>query len=129
MPHRYALDDDTFARIAPHLPGKVGDRGRTANDNRRFLDAVVFMARNGGPWRDLPERFGRWNSVWRRFDRWSQRGVWTRLFAAFQDPDLDWLLIDSTSIRAHADGTGALKRGTRPPRRSGERRSAGAAAG
>ena len=125
---RYALDDATFARLAPHLPGKPGDRGRTATDNRRFLDAVVFMARNGGPWRDLPERFGPWNSAWRRFDRWSRRGVWQRLFEAFQDPDLDWLLLDSTSVRVHQHAAGARKRGARPKRSPSGKRS-GAAVG
>lgn len=113
---RYALDDATYARLSPHLPGKAGDRGRTAADNRRFLDAVVFIARNGGPWRDLPEHFGRWNSIYRRFDRWSRAGVWHRLFEHLQDPDLDWLLLDSTSIRAHQHAAGARKRGIRRKR-------------
>lgn len=113
---RYALDDATYARLAPLLPGKAGDRGRTAADNRRFLDAIVFIARNGGPWRDLPEHFGRWNSIYRRFDRWSRAGVWQRLFEHLQDPDLDWLLLDSTSIRAHQHAAGARKRGSRPKR-------------
>ncbi|MEM8600450.1 MAG: transposase [Bacteroidota bacterium] len=75
-----------------------------------FLDAVNYIARNGGPWRDLPKRYGKWNSVWRRFDRWSRKGIWQRLFDHFQDPDLEWLLLDSTSVRAHQHAAGAQKR-------------------
>jgi transposase len=64
------------------------------------------------PWRDLPERFGNWNSVWRRFDRWAKKGTWQRLFAALQDPDLEWLILDSTIIRAHPHAAGAKKKRT-----------------
>lgn len=108
---RHTLSDDQFDRIAPLLPGKEGDRGRTALSNRLFLDAVLFVANNGGRWRDLPERFGKWNSVFQRFNRWSKKGVWARLFSAVQDPDLEWLMIDSTIMRAHQDAARGRKRG------------------
>lgn len=113
---RYEISDADYQRLAPLLPGRDGTRGRSGTDNRRFLNALVFMARNGGPWRDLPPTLGHWNTVWRRFDRWSRAGVWQRLFDTFQDPDLDWLLIDTTSIRAHQHAAGARKRGIRPSR-------------
>jgi transposase len=119
---RYALADADWDRLAPLLPGRPGTRGRSGDDNRRFLHAVNWMARNGGPWRDLPPELGRWNTVWRRFDRWSRGGVWQRLFDAFQDPDLDWLLLDSTTARAHQHAAGARKGGSRrstPPRGRG----------
>ena len=58
-----------------------------------------------GPWRELPERFGNWNSAWRRVDRRARKGVWARPFEALQDPDLEWLILDSTVIRAHPCGT------------------------
>ena len=107
----HTLTDQQFARIAPLLPGKPGDRGRTARDNRLFLEAVLFVANNGGRWRDLPERFGKWNSVFVRFNRWSKKGVWQRLFEAVQDPDLEWLMVDSTILRAHQDASRGRKRG------------------
>ena len=88
-------------RIPPLLPGKEGDVGRTAQDNRQFINGVLWIARSGAPWRDLPERYGNWNSVFQRFRRWSVKGVWQQAFDALQEPDLDWLLIDSTMIRAH----------------------------
>jgi putative transposase len=83
----------------------------TAKDNRLFVDAVLWIGKTGGPWRDLPERFGKSNSVWRRFDRWSTKGVWHRVFEALKDPDLEWLILDSTVIRAHQHAAGAVKKG------------------
>ena len=79
---RHAVTDDEWDRIRGLLP-TAGPR----NDARRFVDAVVYVARTGVPWRDLPDRFGKWNTVWRRFDRWSRTGVWVRVFDALQDPD------------------------------------------
>ena len=76
---RSILSDEQFERVAPHLPGKVGDPGRTAN-NRLFLEAVFWIARTGAPWRDLEPRFGLWNSVYRRFRRWAEKGVFESLF-------------------------------------------------
>lgn len=119
---RYAISDRTWDALAPLLPGRAGTSGRNARDNRLFLDAVVWILRNGGPWRDLPERFGNWNSAWRRFDRWSKNGVWLRLFEATQEGDLEWVMIDSTTVRAHQHAAGAQKRGIRPtspPREKG----------
>src|SRR5512134_3378078 len=58
---RMVLRDEQWERIAPGLPGKAGDSGRSAADNRLFLEAVLWMARVGAPWRDLPEFFGNWN--------------------------------------------------------------------
>lgn len=83
-------------------------------DNRLFFDAVLWVARTGVPWRDLPERFGRWNSVWRRFDRWAKKGIWRAVFEVWQDPDVEWLILDSTVIRAHPCAAGAPKKRTAP---------------
>ena len=126
---RYAISDADWERLAPLLPGRPGTPGRSGDDNRRFLNAVNWVARNGGPWRDLPPALGNWNSVWKRFDRWAKRGVWQRLFEHFRDPDLDWLLLDSTSVRAHQHAAGARKRGSRPSGPPNARRSGVAAAG
>jgi transposase len=104
---RHAISDADWDRIK----GLVPHRG-PKNDTRRFVDAVLFVARTGIPWRDLPERFGHWNAVWRRFDRWSQAGVWKNVFDALQDPDLEWLILDSTVIRAHPCAAGAKKKPT-----------------
>ena len=112
---RHEIKDEDWVRIRDLLPGKAGDPGVTAKDNRLFVDAVLWIAKTGAPWRDLPERFGNWNSAWKRFDRWAKKGVWERVFLALQDPDLEWLLFDSTVVRAHQHAAGA-KGGNRPRR-------------
>jgi putative transposase len=106
--------------MEPHLPGKRGDPGRTGADNRLFLEAVLWLARTGSPWRDLPEFFGNWNSAFVRFSRWSKGGVRDRLFAAMvDDPDFDYVMIDSTIVRAHQHAAG--KKGGLKLVRSGAR--------
>ena len=120
---RHAIPDDDWARVAPLLPTRGPD-----GDKRRFVDAVLYVARTGIPWRDLPARFGNWNSTWRRFDRWPRKGVRARVFEALQDPDLEWLILDSTVIRAHPRAAGAPKRATAPAARP-SRPSAAAGAG
>ena len=74
-----------------------------------MLNGILWRLNTGAPWRDLPERFGNWNNVWRRFDRWSRKGVWRKVFEALQDPDLEWLILDSTIVRAHPHAAGAKK--------------------
>ena len=105
---RDILSDAQWAQIAPLLPGKPGDPGRSGADNRLFLEAVLWMARTGAPWRDLHARFGRWNSVFRRFRRWAQNGVFESLFNALSDdPDFEYVMIDGTIVRVHQHGAGA----------------------
>lgn len=107
---RMNLRNDQWERIAHLLPGKEGDRGRTAADNRFFVEAVLWMARSGAPWRDLPEEFGSWNSVYKRFARWQEQGVWQRVFAELaEDADFEEVFIDSTVIRVHQHAAGAQK--------------------
>jgi transposase len=118
MPHRHAISDTQWERIKDLLPGKPGDPGVTAKDNRLFIDAVLWIAKTGAPWRDLPERFGNWYNVWKRLSRWAKKGVWERVFTLLQDPDLEWLILDSTVIRAHQHAAGAPKKtAVRPPKR------------
>ncbi len=108
---RYALRDDQWERIKAQLPGKSGDRGRTASDNRLFVEAVLYRYRAGIPWRDLPERFGDFRVVHTRHMRWSKSGVWARLFKHLsQDADNEYAMIDSTIVRAHQHAAGARGR-------------------
>lgn len=108
MKRRHELTDEQWMRIESLLPGREGDPGRSGEDNRRFVNAVIWIARTGAPWRDLPERFGNWNSVYKRFNRWCERGVWQRLLEALKgDLDLEHLLLDSTIVRAHQHAAGA----------------------
>jgi transposase len=106
---RHAISDEHWDRIKDFLPGQKGDPGVTAKDNRLFVDAVWWIAKTGAQWRDLPERFGKWSSVWKRFDRWARKGIWDRIFRELRDPDLEWLILDSSVIRAHQHAAGAKK--------------------
>lgn len=108
---RKILRDDQYARIENMLPGKASDVGVTAKDNRLFVEAVLWMARTGCPWRDLPASFGAWNSVYQRFARWSKHGVWHRVFAELaKDADFEEVFLDSTIVRAHQHAAGAPKK-------------------
>ena len=99
---RLVLSDDAWERMAPLIIGRPDQKGSTGRDNRMFVEGVLWIVRTGSPWRDLPEAFGEWNSVFRRFSRWSQKGVWLRIFEAMaDDPDFEYLIVDSTIIRAH----------------------------
>jgi transposase len=107
---RHAISDDNWDRIKDLLPGRPGQTGWIAADNRLFIDAILWLSKTGVPWRDLPERFGKWNSIWKRFDRWSAKGTWRQVLDALADPDLEWLILDSTIIRAHPHAAGASKK-------------------
>jgi transposase len=108
---RFELTDEQFQRIEHLLPGKPGDPGATARDNRLFMDAVLWIARTGAPWPDLPERFGKYDAAYQRFNRWAKSGVLARIMEALGgDADLENLLIDSTVVRAHQHAAGAEKK-------------------
>jgi transposase len=105
---RYVLSDEQWSRVEPLLPGKPGDPGRSGADNRLFMEAVLWIARTGSPWRDLHGEFGRWNSVFRRFRRWAKKGVFEKAFNALSGgPDFEYAMIDGTIIRVHQHGAGA----------------------
>ncbi len=105
---RYALRDDQWERIRDILPGKAGDAGAKARDNRLFVDAVLYRYRAGVTWRDLPERFGDFRVVHTRHMRWSRKGVWLRVFKTLaEDADNEYAMIDSTIVRAHQHAAGA----------------------
>lgn len=107
---RYELSDEEWKQIEHLLPGKEGDPGAHGEDNRRFVNAVIWIARTGAPWRDLPERFGEWNSVYQRFNRWSKSGVWARVLGTVRSPDLESLMLDSTIVRAHQHAAGGTEK-------------------
>jgi transposase len=127
MLHRHAISDADWDRIKHLLPGQRGQHGGVAKDNRRFIDAVLYVARTGIPWEDLPERLGNGNSQWRRFDRWAAKGRWDPILAVLREPDLDMLILDSTAVRAHPCAAGAKKNGTGLAARTIKRLAAAAA--
>ena len=98
--NRSVLRDDQWERIKHLLPGKPGDVGVTAHDNRRFVEAVLYRYRTGVPWRDLPAEFGDWKNTHKRFSRWAAKGRWRNEYA----------MLDSTIVRAHLHSAGASKK-------------------
>lgn len=102
------LRDDQWERLREFVPGgRKGKRG-PRSDGRRFLDALLWLTRSAGYWRDLPERFGPYQTVKRRYYRWIDQGVIDRIFETVSDdPDIEWLAIDATVIRAQAQAAGA----------------------
>jgi transposase len=111
--HRHALTDQQWERLQGQLPTRRPGPASKLGD-RRFIDAVLYRAKTGCPWRDLPERFGPWNSVYNRFYNWAERGVWERIFKALQfEVDETGSSIDASVIRAHQDASGG-KGGSSP---------------
>ena len=111
MSYTKHLREDQFERIEAVLPGFSGTVGRPVDDNRRFLEGVIWIGRNGGRWRSLPPEYGKWSSVHKRFKRWADKGIWQMIFNTLaKDADMEWVMIDSTIIRAHQHAAGAKKR-------------------
>jgi len=105
---RSLLTDRMGHRIEPLCPGKVGDPGGTAADNRLFVAAVLWPVRTGAPGRDRPTRFGKWNSVFKRFRRWATAGLVVRIVTALSEEfDRESVCIDGTIVTAHAKAAGA----------------------
>jgi transposase len=102
MAKRYELSETQWEHIRELLPGKASDPGRTAFDNRNFVNGVLWVLRSGARWSDLPERYGKWKTVHKRFTRWAKAGVWEKIFASLlKDRDNLYLMMDSTIVKAH----------------------------
>jgi transposase len=105
------IRDDQWDRIKDILPGRAGHVGVTARNNRLFIDAVLYRYRTGIPWRELPEKYGDFRNVHRRFSRWAEKGIWARLLSVLaQEADTEYVMIDSTVVRAHKHSAGAVGR-------------------
>lgn len=114
MVKRYELTDAQWRRVEPLLPGKASDPGRTGSDNRLFVDGVLWVLRSGAHWRDMPERYGKWKTAHKRFSRWAAAGVWERVFDDLtKDRDNQYLMLDSTLVRAHQQATTGRGSGTK----------------
>ena len=112
-----ALRDDQWERLKEFVPGgRKGKRG-PRTDNRRFLNALLWMARSGARWRDLPEQLGDYETVKRRYYRWIEMGALDGILAALaREADLEWLMIDSTIVRAHQQAATGRKKGAKKTR-------------
>ena len=111
-----------FAQIEDCLPTQ---RGNVSLSNLQVLNAILFVAEHGCKWRGLPKRFGNWHTIYTRMNRWSKAGVLDRVFEQLQQSQvvrirIEAVSLDSTSIKVHPDGTGALKKTARRPSASPE---------
>lgn len=105
MTRRHALTDAQWAMVRLLVPSRRGPKPKL--DDRTFIDGVLYRAKTGVPWRDLPERFGSWKTVYNRFSNWTLRGHWAGIFKALQiEVDDDGVIIDASVIRAHQDAAG-----------------------
>ena len=112
------------------LPGKLGDRGRTGNNNRLSLEGILWIMRTGAPWRDLPSRYGKWITVYQRFRRWQRAGVFFKIFESVQNfQNLSVVMVDGTIVKAHQHSAGAPKTDAHQVSRLQETPSAGAVVG
>ena len=106
------ITEAQYARIAPYPPVQ---RGNVSHSNRQVLNAILYVAEHGCKWRGLPARFGNWHTVYTRMNRWSKSGVLDRVFEQLQREQivrikLEAMSMDSTIVKVHPDGTGALKK-------------------
>jgi transposase len=109
------LSEAQFRRVEDSLPRQ---RGNVSLDNRQVLNAILFVAEHGCKWRGLPKRFGNWHTIYTRMNRWSKAGVLDRVFECLQRQQIirikiEAVSMDSTIVKVHPDGTGALKKTVR----------------
>ena len=111
------ISEAQFEFIKPLLPVQ---RGNVGVDNLQVVNAILHVAEHGCKWRGLPKRFGNWHTIYTRMNRWSKSGVLDRVFEQLQQSQvvrikIEAVSLDSTSIKVHPDGTGALKKTARKP--------------
>ena len=105
------LSPEQWSRVLEFLRSQPDLYVGQESDCKRFIEAIIWMSRPGAPWRLLPSEYGKWNSVYKRFARWCEGGIWERMHQHFiDDPDMEYLIIDSTVVRAHHSAAGAPKK-------------------
>ena len=106
------ITEAQYLRIAPELPRQ---RGNVSISNLQVLNALLYVAEHGCKWRGLPKRFGNWHTIYTRMNRWSKAGVLDQVFGRLQREQIvrikiEAVKLDSTTVKVHPDGTGALKK-------------------
>ena len=106
------ITEAQYLRIEPSLPRQ---RGNVSLSNLQVLNALLYVAEQGCKWRGLPKRFGNWHTLYTRMNRWSKNGVLDRVFERLQRErivriKIEAVKLDSTIVKVHPDGTGALKK-------------------
>ncbi|RYF31960.1 MAG: IS5 family transposase [Cytophagaceae bacterium] len=119
--NRHALKDRQWAKIARILPKNSGRPAKLGD--RNFIDAVLYVAKTGVPWRDVPDQFGSWKTIYNRFRRWAVAGIWQNIFSALAIREEKVVSIfDSSTVRVHQDGSGG-RGGPKKTRSAGRSRA------
>ncbi len=128
---RKLLSNCQWERIAPLLPKERGRNGRPySQDHRTTIEGILWIARTGAPWRDLPPQFGKWITVCQRFNRWGKSGVFDAVFSSISGQlDLGVVMVDGTFVKVHQHAAGAPKEDARPASPEQHKQSDGAEAG
>jgi len=112
MRRRFELSDEQWQVIGPQLPPERGRKARPARNNRRMVNAMLWILRTGAPWRDMPAHYPPWKTVYTRFSRWCEQGLWqTILKQLTTNAATEGFQIDGTIIKVHQDAHGARKGG------------------
>ena len=107
---RYELSDSEWNSIKDLLPPEHTGRGRPSKPSRDILNGILWVAKSGAAWRDLPERYGSWSTVYSKFRKWSDEGVFQKIFDALHlGADMQDLSLDSSCVKAHQASAGAKK--------------------
>ena len=111
------ISQEQYARISDSFPRQ---RGNVTQENLQVINAILYVAEHGCKWRGLPEKFGNWHSIYTRMNRWSKNGTLDKIFERLQKErfisiKIEAVSLDSTSVKVHPDGTGALKKQARSP--------------
>lgn len=111
------ITTEQYSKIEGYFPTQ---RGNVKNSNLQVLNAILYVAEHGCKWRGLPKQFGKWHTIYTRMSRWAKNGVLNRIFEALQCENIiqirvEAVSLDSTMVKVHPDGTGALKKTGRKP--------------
>ena len=106
------LTQAQYEQIAHLFPRQ---RGNVSLSHLAVLNAILYVAEQGCKWRGLPAQLGNWHTIYTRMNRWAKSGVLDRVFAELQRQEIirvkvEVVSLDSTVVKVHPDGTGALKK-------------------